>query len=426
VEVEVNARTKGLPFRDQSVSVDEIGRQRWSLLSEDLPLPVAVLRREALANNSRWMREFIAHTGAKLAPHGKTTMSPQLFAMQMADGAWGLTLATIHQVRVARAAGIQRIILANELVGRSDIAYALDELQNHPSFDFYCLVDSLEGAQRLTDAAVARAIGRPLKLLIEIGYPGGRAGCRDVDTALSVARALKPAAPYVALCGVEGFEGLHQSLPAEEAERQVRQFLQRIVSAAERIDAEGLFSADEVILTAGGSAFYDIVVDVFGSAQLRRAASVVLRSGCYLTHDTGMYERSFRALNQRSGIAQHIPGQFESALEIWAYVLSVPEPGRAILGAGRRDFGHDAGLPVPLKHFRPGSDTKPNNLAGAWEIAAVNDQHAHLLVPAGANVRVGDMIGLGVSHPCTTFDKWQLLYIVDDEYRVCSAVQTFF
>jgi D-serine dehydratase len=424
--VEVNARTKGLPFREQSISLDEIGLQRWSLLTEDLPLPVAVLRREALANNSRWMREFIARTGAKLAPHGKTTMSPQLFARQMADGAWGLTLATIHQVRVARAAGIRRIVLANELIGRSDIAYVLDELQKDPSFDFYCLVDSLEGAQRLTKAAATRAIGRPLKLLIEIGYPGGRAGCRDVDTALAIARVLRPAAPHVALSGVEGFEGLYQSVPADEAERQVHQFLQRIVSTAERIDAEALFAADEVILTAGGSAFYDLVVDVFGSAQLRRPASVVLRSGCYLTHDSGIYERSFRLLNKRSERARHIPGEFENALEVWAHVISVPETGRAILGAGRRDFGHESGMPVPLKHFRPGSDPKPGKLAGAWEIAAVNDQHAHLLVPAGANVRVGDLIGLGVSHPCTTFDKWQLLYVVDDDYRVCSAVQTFF
>ncbi len=422
----INPRTKGLPFLQQDVSIEEIARQRWSLLSEDLPLPIAVLRRDALATNSRWMREFITRTGVKLAPHGKTTMSPQLFAMQMADGAWGLTLATMHQVRVARAAGIQRVVLANELIGPSDIAYVLDELQRDPSFDFYCLVDSLEGARRLTGAAQARSIGRPLKLLIEIGYPGGRAGCRDIDTALAIAQALKPSAPHVALCGLEGFEGLHQSLPAAEAERQVRQFLRRIVAAAERIDADGLFGTEEIILSAGGSAFYDIVVEVFSGAQLRRPFNVVLRSGCYLTHDAGVYERSFRILNQRSVTAQHVSGGFENALEVWAYVISVPETGRAILGAGRRDFGHDAGMPVPLKHFRPGHDSPPSKLGGVWEIAAVNDQHAHLLVPAESDVRVGDMIGLGVSHPCSTFDKWQVLYIVDDEYRVCSAVQTFF
>ena len=176
----INALTKGLPFRRQSIALEQIGSQRWRLLAEDLPLPVATLRLDALANNSRWMREFITRTGVKLAPHGKTTMSPQLFAMQMADGAWGLTLATLHQVRIARAAGIERILLANELIGPRDIAYVLDELNQHPAFDFYCLVDSLEGAHQLMEAAAARAIGRPLKLLIEVGYQGGRAGCRDI------------------------------------------------------------------------------------------------------------------------------------------------------------------------------------------------------------------------------------------------------
>jgi len=425
--VEIFPHTKGLPFRGQNIALEEIGRQGWSLLAEDLPFPVAVLRRPALANNSRWMREFIARTGAKLAPHGKTTMSPQLFAMQMADGAWGLTLATLQQVRVARAAGIGRILLANEIIGRADITYVLDELERHPSFDFYCLVDSLEGVRRWTESAAARAIGRPVKMLIEIGYQGGRAGCRDLDTALEIARALKEAEPHVSPCGVEGFEGLHQSLPADQAARQVREFLQRIVSAAERIDAERLFAADEIILTAGGSAFYDLVVEVFGGAKLHRPASVILRSGCYLTHDAGLYQRSFNELKQRSDDAQRISGGFENALEVWAYVISVPEACRAILGAGRRDFGHDSSMPKPLKHFRPGHGTQPVALSAAgWEIAAVNDQHAHLLLPTGADIRVGDLIALGVSHPCTTFDKWQMLYVVDDEYRVCSAVRTFF
>src|SRR5262249_34347503 len=195
---------------------------------------------------------------------------------------------------------------------------------------------------------------------------------------------------------------------------------------------------NEIILSAGGSAFYDLVVEVFRAARVRDPSrvSVILRSGCYLTHDAGVYERSFREVTQRSEVAQHIPGKFENALEVWAYVISVPEPGRAILGAGRRDFGHDGGPPTPIKHFRPGRNSRPTVLTAAagtsaaggagWEIAAVNDQHAHLLLPAGADVRVGDLFGLGVSHPCTTFDKWQLLYVVDEDYRVCSAIETFF
>jgi D-serine dehydratase len=128
----------------------------------------------------------------------------------------------------------------------------------------------------------------------------------------------------------------------------------------------------------------------------------------------------------RSAGARAVAGGFENALEVWAYVLSVPEPGRAILGAGRRDFGHDAGSPRPLKRFRPGCDGAPAAADPAWEIAAINDQHAHMIFAPANDVAIGDMIALGVSHPCTTFDRWRLMYVVDDDYHVRSAIQTCF
>ena len=422
----LNSQTKGLPAGSDALRLSQIGRQGWNLLREDLPLPLAVLRASALDANSDWMRRFLALTGAKLAPHGKTSMSPQLFARQLADGAWGLTVATAQQLRVARRAGADRIVVANQLVGPREIDEVLDELAAHERLELYCLVDSVEGVRRLEQAATERAIGRPLRLLIEIGYPGGRAGCRDVESALAVARAVKAAAPHLALSGVEGFEGLHQSLPAAEGAPRVVRFLRTLADAAVRIDAEGLFEGGEVILSAGGSAYYDLVIAAFAGVRLSRPTAVVLRSGCYLTHDAGLYQRSFSELRERSELARSLDSGFENALEVWAYVLSIPEPGRAILGAGRRDFGHDAGMPAPLKQFRPGRDVEPRAAANAWEIAAVNDQHAHMTFPVGADIVVGDMIALGVSHPCTTFDKWRLMFVVDDAYSVRSAIQTFF
>ncbi len=419
-------RTKGLPWSSGGITLSSVGKQGWNLLTGDLPLPVCVLQQTALDNNRRWMREFMARTGAKLAPHGKTTMSPALFSMQLADGAWAITLATVQQVRVARAAGINRILLANEIVGPADIAYVLTEMANDPQFEFYCLVDSVEGVRRLGEAARARSMSRPVRVLLEVGYAGGRAGCRDPESALAVARAVKSAAPYLALCGVEGFEGLYQFLPGKDAAPKVRKYLEDMVAIARSLEAENLFAGDTVMLSAGGSAYYDLVTEVFGRAQLRNKPEIVLRSGCYLTHDAGLYERLFADVQARSGSARQVGGAFRNALEIWAYVLSVPEPGRAILGAGRRDFGHDAGLPVATKLFRPGRDATPTAAPPGLQIASVNDQHAHLTFPHGVDIGVGDMIGLGVSHPCTTFDKWQLLYVVDDHYNVVSAVRTYF
>jgi D-serine dehydratase len=422
----VDPRTKGLPPDAGGLRLSQIGARGWNLLAEDLPLPAAILRDDALANNSRWMREFVRRTGAMLAPHGKTTLSPQLFARQMADGAWGITLSTAQHVKVARAAGVNRILLANEPVGPVEIGYLLDELAADPAFELYGLADSVEGVSRLSAAAAARAIGRPLNLLLEVGYAGGRAGCRDAESALAVARAVTAAGPHLALRGVEGFEGLHQHLPADEGAAQVADFLQAMVAIAERLDADGLFGSEPAILTAGGSAFYDLVMQAFAGARLSRPPQIILRSGCYLTHDAGLYERSFREVRERSAVARDVEGGFQNALEVWAYVLSVPEPRRVILAAGRRDFGHDAAVPSPLKVFRPGRDDKPRAASLGWEVVAVNDQHAHVTLPQGADIAVGDMIALGVSHPCTTFDKWRLILVADEAYAITSAIQTFF
>jgi D-serine dehydratase len=311
-------------------------------------------------------------------------------------------------------------------VGPQEIAYLLDELRADPDFELLCLVDSVEGVRRLAAAAAERPVGRPLGVLLEVGYEGGRAGCRDLPSATAVAQAVREAQPHLALRGVEGFEGLHQHLPAPEGADRVVSFLRTLVVVAEHLDAGGLLGAEPPILSAGGSAFYDLVMQAFSAARLSRPPEIILRSGCYLTHDAGLYERSFREVRERSAVAREVAGGFENALEVWAYVLSIPEPQRAILGAGRRDFGHDAAMPSPIKLFRPGRDVGPLTAPAGWEIAAVNDQHAHMVLPQDADLQVGDMVALGVSHPCTTFDKWRLIPVVDETYAVRSAIQTFF
>ena len=422
----VDWRTKGLPHGASDIALADIPAKSWNVLREDLPLPLAVLRVSALTRNRQWMREFLARTGAKLAPHGTTYMSPQVFHWQLEDGAWAITLATVHQMRIARGAGINRVLLANEIVGARDIEYLLDELRRHPSFELFCLVDSVAGVSRLAQAARCAPVGRPLPLLVEVGDRGGRTGCRETNEVRAVCDAVRNARPHLELAGVEGFEGLHGYLPVREAVPKVRHLLNQIVQTAEWLDREGFFDRDAIILSAGGSAYYDLVVEVFAQARLSHKTCVVLRSGCYFTHDAGLYERHFSEVLKRSSIAEAIGHRFENALEVWAYVLSVPEPGRAILGAGRRDFGHDAGPPAPLRHHRPGSTEAPDMLTGEFQIAAINDQHAHMTLPPPADIQVGDMIALGVSHPCTTFDKWQLLYLVNERYDIESAIQTHF
>jgi len=417
----VDGPTKGVPASKKSLDRATINTAGWCLFNEDVPLPAAVLLETVLKLNSHWMRDFLNRFGASIAPHGKTTMSPQLFDLQQEDGCWGMTLATCHQVQVARSHGLKRILLANEIVSRPDIDYLVREMAADPEFDFYCYADSPESVVRLAEGARLGDLRRPIKVFIEVGFTGGRCGVRSIDQGVEVARCIREVHPNLALAGVAGFEGLYQGRLTEDRVQLATSFLQTIVQLAGLIDQLELFDGEETILTAGGSAYYDLVTEQFSAVKLSRPVRVVTRSGCYLTHDSGMYRRLQNELDQRS---QHgARPSLASALEVWTYVISRPEPELAILSAGRRDFGTDAGNPSPLKWVQ--APAPPVALTNC-EVTAVYDQHASLRIPSDHPCRVGDMIGLGVSHPCTTFDKWKLIYVVDDKYRIVDAVETFF
>jgi D-serine dehydratase len=419
-------KMKGLPGGISPLGLAEMGKQRWSVLREDLPLPLAVLKRSALDHNGRWMRDFLGLYGAKIAPHGKTTMSPQLFERQIADGAWAITVATVHQLQVARDFGFRRIVLANQLVGRQAIRYVFDELRRAPELDFYCLVDSEAGALKLAEAARQAAIGRPLQLLLEGGFAGGRTGARTLEAALAAARAAKAAAPFLALRGVEGFEGLFAGATPGETAGQVGDFLGFLIAIARAAEREELFAPGPVILSAGGSAFYDLVLKRFKAAGLERETMLLTRSGCYLTHDSAMYRRSFADLRERAPEIEGLGAGLRPALEVWAYVQSRPEPEKAILTMGKRDVSPDE-PPVPLAWYRPGTEPMaPSPIPDGHVVTGLNDQHCHLRIPATSPLQFGDMVAFGISHPCLTFDKWQLIPVVDDAYVVVDAIRTFF
>jgi len=424
--IELDDRVKGLPPGVAPFPLGAIGKQGWRVLDGDMALPVALLKDSTLAHNGEWMRRFLAAGGAKIAPHGKTTMSPQLFQRQIADGAWAITLATAQQVAVAHRYGVRRVVLANQLVGRAATAGILDLLRRDPGFDFHCLADSVDNVKALAEASRAAGLERPIKLLLEGGFVGGRTGVRTLADGLAVARAVAAEAPRLALVGVEGFEGIIVGSDAADTERQIATFLDFLVDLAKAALEERLFVEGPLLLSAGGSAFYDMVVERFTAARLGRPVEVLIRSGCYLTHDSIAYRDAFRRLLERSAMARRLGDELKPALELWASIQSRPEPTRAIVGFGKRDCTYDAGLPVPLCWHRPGANSAPLPLGEDHRVVAVNDQHGFLDLPATAPLRVGDMVGFGIAHPCLTFDKWQLLPIVDDDYRVIDAIRTFF
>ncbi len=420
----LSALDKGAPAEAAQIPLQEVGNHHWNILREDIPLPVAVLKDEALRSNSAWMRRFLALTGARIAPHGKTSMAPALFDLQIRDGAWAITLSTPHQIRVARHFGFNRIFLANQLVGRSAIEYVFRALQTDPSLELYCLVDSTALVSQLTAAARRLGARRQLDVLVELGFDNGRTGCRTNAQALSVARAVAES-EHLRLCGVEGFEGLIRGPTPQERLQATDAFLTRIVEVAQECSAAGLFGGAEILLSAGGSAYFDRVVEKLSLASLSKPFAVVIRSGCYLTLDSLMYKRAFASLSARAPHLAEQLGELRPALEVWAYVQSRPEQCLVLASLGKRDVSYDD-MPLPLAWFRPGFASAPSPLLPGHEVVRLDDQHCYLTVPAESPLQVGDMIGLGVSHPCLTFDKWRVLHRVDDSYNVLDSIRTFF
>jgi D-serine dehydratase len=412
---------KGVPPGTPPFALSELAARGWRAPS-DLAPPFALLRRSALDHNRAFIRRLLLHTGALFAPHGKTTMSPELFREQLADGAWAITLATVSQVAMARRLGVPRILLANEVVDPHALGFLAEQLRRDPGFELVTYVDSAEGVRLWSE--VQRGAPRRLPLLIEVGFEGGRAGCRSVAEALAVGRAVR-AAPGLELRGVAGFEGLLHGETDAAQDAAVRLYVERIVDAAVALAAEDAFAPGEILLSAGGSAFFDLAASGLRHAALGRPFRLVLRSGCLLVHDDGLYARALQRLfDRRPSFRALRPGP-RPALELWADVLSRPEPTRVVAGLGKRDVAHDAGWPTAKLWFRAGRLGSPEPIA-AVATAALNDQHALLDVPADSPLRPGDQLGFGISHPCLTFDRWRLLFVVDDAYRVVGGVRTCF
>ena len=418
---------KGLPSGAEGRPLRDLKSMKLSLLNNDLPLPAAVLKESALAHNGAWMRSFTERAGVSLCPHGKTTMAPQLFQRQLDDGAWGITAATAAHVRTYRRFGVPRIILANQLVGRANIALVFDELEADPDFDLYLLVDSPAGLADLQRAILERPLPRPLQVLLEVGTSGGRTGVRTLDEGLQLGRAIRDAAPAIALRGVESFEGVFAGEDHGRIELTALAMMDTVALLAKRGCDEAWFAPGPVILSAGGSAFFDMAAHVLGAVSGSREMQVILRSGCYLSHDSLHYARMQARMRQRSTAMWGTGPGLRNAVEVWAYVQSRPEAHRAICSAGKRDLSYDLTLPQPLWWFRPGLHTAPQEVPSSHRVTALNDQHAFVdSATARIEWQVGDLVGFGVGHPCTTFDKWPLLYLVDDAYNVVEGVRTFF
>lgn len=425
----VNTLTKGLGPLSAGARKGDIRGQGWNILREDVSLPVAVLLEERVEHNLSWMREFIQRYQLKLAPHGKTTMSPELYQMQLEFGAWGITLATAPQVNAAFAHGVRKVIMANQLVGKGNMAMIAGLMREDPAFDFTCIVDSADNAEALGHYFASQQL--KLRVMFEYGIAGGRTGIRTDEQEADVLAAVKRWPQSLALVGVELYEGVSSD------EAVIRDFLRHVMTRTQVLAQAGEFAEPQVILTGAGSAWFDVVAeeltreDTHLDAEKRYTLDIILRSGCYVTHDVGAYQAALERMQTSNPVAREMNSSLQPALQIWAAVQSLPEPGRAIIAFGKRDAGYDAGYPKAAGHFRPRSATQAGYTTVVpapedWKVFAMMDQHAFMSIPENADLKVGDMLVFDISHPCLTFDKWRQLLLVNEQWDVTGAVTTWF
>ena len=381
---------------------------------DDAHLPVMTLRESALANNTAVMQDYVERHGLLFAPHMKTHMAPDLAARQVAAGAWGVTVASVQQAMVAWEHGIHRILVANEALDPAGLAWLASRRAVDPDADMLCYVDSDAGVA----AAVAAqdSVDGELHVLVEMGFPGGRTGVRSPDAARSLARLAHDSG--LVFRGVSGYEG---GLPGVDA---AREYVAGVLGVAE--DVRGLVSG-RALLSMGGSAWFDAVVDAVAARP--DDLDVLLRSGAYLTHDDGFYA-------ERTPFGRHpAEGSLIAAIEVWGRVTSCPEPGLAFVAVGKRDISFDEGLPVvrsvrPVRPARTGGPADARQVVpppGAVTVTRLDDQHCYLALADGAPaLSPGDVVVFGISHPCTVFDKWREVQVLDDDDTVLRTIAKWF
>ncbi|GGO34869.1 alanine racemase [Streptomyces lasiicapitis] len=417
----IDHRFKALPPDADGLTVGELAAERRNLFTGGFTTPVLALSAERLEHNLALMEEYATRHSLAFAPHGKTSMAPQLFERQLAHGAWGITLAVPHQVRVAREFGVARIFLANELVDAAALRWLSSELDSDPDFHFICYVDSVRGVELMDAALRSAGARRAVDVVVELAAgDGARTGARTEADCAAVADAVASAGT-LRLVGVAGYEG---EVPDATPER-VHAWLRRLIALAAEFDAAGRFKGDgvpgaldEIVVSAGGSAWFDAVADEFAAIpQLSLPVLKLLRSGAYVSHDDGHYKH----LTPFNRVPEE--GALHPAFRLWTQVVSRPTAEQAFVNAGKRDAAYDLDLPA-AQVVRRADGTEV--AADGVTVTGLSDQHGWLRTAPGADLEVGDWVGLGLSHPCTSFDKWQLIPLVEADGTVTDYIRTYF
>lgn len=398
---------RGLPPGLGPLSISEIKERRWHPARGEMSLPVLTMDLEAFGNNAKVMQRIAGHYGAWLAPHGKTPMAPAIAGRLLEFGSWATSVADLRQAEVMLAAGHRRVIIANQIGGLRALERLAQLLDRYGDADVYLFVDTAETIKGLERLWLARPSLPTIKLLVEVSC--GRGGAHEVEQIQAIVDACSGAAPGVQLAGIAAYEGTLMRPTEQETLAGLDEFFARIAKAVSLVALAS--SQFELILTAGGSSLFDqVIVRALPLLQGDRRIRLVLRSGACYFSDHGGIARRLEALVSRAALAPVLgkTNPFQPVLRLWAEVLTHNAAGQAICGLGLRDTSHDQGPPVPLRIWRDGALLA--EIAGSATVEKLNDQHAFVSHIGNVDMRIGDVVEFGISHPCTCLDKHSVVY----------------
>jgi D-serine deaminase-like pyridoxal phosphate-dependent protein len=364
-----------------SVHNDVVGIQK-----NEINTPALLVDLSTLENNLNKMSSFFADREVHLRPHVKTyNASPVLAHMQLQAGAIGLTCAKLSEAEILVAAGIDDILIANQIVGHRKIEKLADLAA---VANIMVAVDSEDNINDLSEIVTERGV--TIRVLVEVNIGHNRCGVGPFEPALDLSRAVVDA-PGLNYMGLMGYDG-HCTLKVEESQREALSREANTLLANTRffIEEAGL---EVPIVSASGTFTYRFASEVKGITEIQ--------AGTYLLMDTAFKEHGVR--------------EFDCALSVLTTVISrskyLGNIDLAVIDTGRKSISPILGLPE-VKHP-----------SGA-NVFSLSQEHGRVsLEGQTVGLKVGDKIELWVRDANGTINQFDRFYalrndIVEDIWNI--------
>ena len=426
----IDSAVKGIKDIDK-IKIQDIKKQKWNILKEDVQFPILTIKKSFFNKNILSMHKYVKANKVFLAPHIKTSMSPQIIQQIFNLGCWGFTVANNQQLSVLLKMGIRKIIFANLITNQSNIDNLFQLINQYKDIQIYICVDSIFGINLLKTLSKKLNFNRVIKILIEVGYQNSRSGIRNIKSLNKILDSLRILPVNFKISGILFYEGASAVNNYSISLKRVEKCIKLAFNCLNFLISNNIINNKECIISGGGSEYFDLVVDSFKKNKKNKNFKFVIRPGSYIAYGHGYYLSSLNKINDRKKIIIknkkiNATDLFQPSLELWAHVISQQDSGKAILNFGKRDVSFDLGYPIPLLVYRNGKILHKSPYDKNIVVYKLNDQHAFIKFSKNYNIEVGDLVKFGVSHPCITIDKWKIFYMINDNNTIVEAFKTFF